>query len=525
MLDGLSKMISQYKLKWDAMDKNQRLRIILSIIVIVASAAVAVAFVTNPNYTTLVTASTTEIGEMSKTLTASNIEHKITGANTTIAVKEKDLDAAQIALSQSGLITSGIKFNDALEQISFSTTQSDKDKIYKEYYESKLAEKLVKMDCIRAAVVTFNTPQKSVFLTATEEDAPTASVMITPSGTLTANQVEGIIKMVAASVERLNERNVTVLDNKGNILSQADDFQATGVSSKQLEFQAQKKSEIEKQIRQLLAAVTDEVVVMANVICDFDQETTAAVKYETPIEDSDTGLLISNSTLKENLQNMDIGSVPGTDANQGTGATITSSGSGGTYSKTDITSNYQLNEERKEKVKGLGNIDPEKSSIPVSLNYGIEFQEAPDEETIDNITKMVNTATGINPDRITIASFKITPKVEEEIKIPIDWMGLLSKYAPYLSAIIIILILVVFILKLKDGESFGGGSFASAGASDAGAVFNATVGDDDDDTTIKELDNNSEVKQQINKFIEKQPDIAAGMLRNWIYENEKQGGQ
>ena len=162
-MDAISKMISQYKLKWDAMDKNQRLRIILSIIVIIASAAVAVAFVTNPNYTTLITASTTEIGEMSKTLTASNIEHKISGANTTILVREKDLDTAQIALSQSGLITSGIKFNDALAQISFSTTQSDKDKIYKEYYESKLAEKLVKMDCIRAAVVTFNTPQKSVF--------------------------------------------------------------------------------------------------------------------------------------------------------------------------------------------------------------------------------------------------------------------------------------------------------------------------------------------------------------------------
>ena len=44
------------------------------------------------------------------------------------------------------------------------------------------------------------------------------------------------------------------------------------------------------------------------------------------------------------------------------------------------------------------------------------------------------------------------------------------------------------------------------------------------DGIIKELDNNSEVKQQINRFIEKQPDIAAGMLRNWIYENDKNNG-
>ena len=520
MPEVITKKLSEYKLKWDGLDKNHKLRIILSVIVILASAIVAIVFVSNPNYTNLITASTTEIGQMSKTLTASGIEHKISDGNTTIVVKEKDLDAAQIALSQAGLITNGVKFSDALANISFSTTKSDKDKIYKEYYEAKLEEKLAKMDCIKSAVVTFNTPEKSVFLTSTEDDEPTASIMITPNGTITADQVAGIIKMAAASVERLNEKNVTVLDNKGNILNEQDGFQVAGVSSKQLEFQAQKKSEIEKQVKQLLSAVTDDVVVMANIVCDFDQEKIASVKYATPIEDAENGLLISQNVLTENLQNMDYGSIPGTDANQGTGATITNTGTGGTYKKNETTSNYQLNEENREIIKGLGNIDPEKSSITVSLNYGVDFQEAPDEESIQNITKMVSTATGINADRVTIASFKVTPKSEEEINIPIDWVGIIEKNAPYLTAVIIILILVVFILRLKDNSATEVAFEEEGMADEPGALFNATVGDEDEDT-IKEMDNNSEVKQQINKFIEKQPDIAAGMLRNWIYENEK----
>lgn len=520
MPEEISKKISEYKLKWDGMEKNKKLRIILSILVIIASAAVAIVFVSNPNYTNLITASVSEIGQMSKTLTDAGIQHKLSEGNTTLVVREQDLDAAQIALSQSGLITNGVKFDDALDKITFSSTKDDKDKIYKEYYEAKLEEKLEKMNCIKSAVVTFTVPEKSVFLTSTEDDEPTATVMVTPTSNISYDQVQGIIKMVAASVERLNEKNVTILDNAGNILSEVEDFQATGVSSKQLEFQAQKKSEIEKQVKQLLAAVTDEVVVMANIQCDFDQETIASVKYETPIEDSDTGLLLSQSMLKENLQNMDSGSIPGTDANQGVGATITSTGTGGTYTKTDVTSNYQLNEESREVVKGLGNIDPEKSSITVSLNYGIKILEAPDEESIENITKMVSTATGINSDRITVASFKISPKNEEEVKIPVDWAGLIEKYAPYLTAVVIILIMVVFILKLKDNSS-AVDMYDDALAAEPGALFNAAVGEEDEDDTIKEMDNNSEVKQQINKFIEKQPDIAAGMLRNWIYENEK----
>lgn len=518
MPESLNSVVNNLITKWKGMDKNQKLRIILSVVVILGSAIVAILFVTNPNYTKLITGTVTEIGEMSKTLTDSGINHKVTDNSTSIMVPEKNKDAAEIALSQSGLLKDGMKLEDTLKLISFNHTQSDKNRIYKEHYEGKMAEKLMKMDNIEYAVVTFTTPEKSVFLTATEEDQPTASVMVTPKSPLTTSQVQGIVKLVASSVERLSEKNVTVIDNNGNILNETDDFQTSGVSTKQLEVQEKKKKEIERQVGQLLAAVTDSVVVMANIVCDFDQETTTSVKYSTPIEDSDTGLLRSEGTLKENMENMDYGSVPGTQSNQGTGAEIISTGTGGTYSKTETTSNYELNQENKEIIKGLGNIDAAKSSISVNLLYGNEFTEAPTEENIENITKMVSTATGINLDRITVASFKITPKSNENVQIPIDWMEIIERYAPYLTAIIIILILVVFILRLKDSNSeLDYGELAGA---EPGALFNATVSDEEEGL-IKELDNNSEVKQQINKFIEKQPDIAAGMLRNWIYENEK----
>lgn len=522
MPESLTKLFNDLLTKWKGFDKNQKLRIILSAIVILGSAIVTIVFVTNPNYTKLITGSVSEIGEMSKTLTDSGINHKVTENSTCIMVPEKSKDSAEIALSQSGLLKDGMKLEDSLNLISFNYTQSDKNKIYKEFYEGKTAEKLMKMDNIKYAVVTFTVPEKSVFLTASEEDQPTATVMVTPINTLTANQVQGIVKLVASSVERLSEKNVTVIDNNGNILSEEDAFQMSGVSTKQLEVQAQKKKEIERQVGQLLAHVTDSVIVMANVVCDFDQETTTSVRYSTPIEDSDTGLLRSNSTIKENLQNMDYGSVPGTESNQGTGAEITSTGTGGTYNKSEITSNYELNQENKEVVKGLGNLDADKSSITVNLLYGNEFTEAPTEESIQSITKMVSTATGINLDRITVASFKVTPKSNEDIKLPINWAEIMERYAPYIAAIIIILILVVFILRLKDNNSQL--EYADM-VTEPGALFNATVGEDDDDSgTIKELDNNSEVKQQINKFIEKQPDIAAGMLRNWIYENDKNNG-
>lgn len=518
MPEAVTKTIDKLMGKWKELDKTQRLRIILSVAVILISAIVAILFVTNPNYTDLMTGSVTEIGEMSKTLTEANIVHKVTNNRTTIKVKEKDKDTAEITLAQSGLLKDGVKFEDSLDLIDFSKTESDKKKIYQEYYEGKLAEKLMKMDNIQTAIVTFNIPDKSVFLKQTEEDAPSASVIITPKSTLTSSQIDGIVKMVASSVERLTEENVTIIDNTGNILNEADDFGVQGISSKQLEVQAQKKKEIERQVGNLLQAMTDDVIVVANVVCDFDQETIDRVTYSTPIEDSDTGLLRSEQVLKENLQNMDNGYVPGTESNQGTGAELLSTGTGGTYSKNETTSNYELNQENRTTIKGLGNIDPLQSSIAVNMLYGVDFLEAPSEENIESITKMVHNATGIDTDRITVASFKVTPKAEQDIQLPINWNEIIEKYAGYLGALVLILIMVVVIFKLKN-TSAQTDELELAGI--PANAFDVTVGDEDDGM-VKELDNNSEVKQQINKFIEKQPDIAAGMLRNWIYENDKQ---
>jgi len=515
--EAVTKTINTLMGKWNELDKTQRLRIILSAAVILISAIVAIIFVTNPNYTKLVAGNVTEVGEMSKTLTEAGIVHKVTDNRTTIMVKEKDKDTAEITLAQSGLLKDGVKFEDSLSLIDFSKTESDKKKIYQEYYEGKLAEKLMKMENIESAVVTFNIPDKSVFLKQTEEDAPTASVMITPKGTLSSSQIDGIVKMVASSVERLTEKNVTIVDNTGNILNEADDFGVQGISSKQLEIQAQKKKEIERQVGNLLEAMTDDVIVVANVICDFDQETIDTVTYTTPIEDSDTGLLRSQQILKENLQNMDNGYIPGTESNQGTGAELISTGTGGSYTKNETTSNYELNQENRTTIKGLGNIDPLQSSIAVNMLYGVNFLEAPSEENIESITRMVHNATGIDTDRITVASFKVTPKAEENVQIPINWNEIIEKYAGYLGAIILILIMVVVIFRLKSGIGEVD-ELELAGVQGAG--FDAVVGDEEEGM-VKELDNNSEVKQQINKFIEKQPDIAAGMLRNWIYENDK----
>ena len=146
MPDSITKFIKTYKEKWDALDKSQKIRLIASVMIVLGSVLVAIFLIMRPNYERVITGTPQEIGEMSSVLTAANINHRIADANTSIMVRAKDRDAAQIALAQSGHLGESTKFEDSLDLITFSRTESDKQKIYKEYYEGKIAAKLSKME-------------------------------------------------------------------------------------------------------------------------------------------------------------------------------------------------------------------------------------------------------------------------------------------------------------------------------------------------------------------------------------------
>ena len=64
MPESVTKIFNDLMTKWKGFDKNQKLRMILSAIVILGSAIVTIVFVTNPNYTELITGSVSEIGAM-----------------------------------------------------------------------------------------------------------------------------------------------------------------------------------------------------------------------------------------------------------------------------------------------------------------------------------------------------------------------------------------------------------------------------------------------------------------------------
>lgn len=517
MPEALARLQQQALEIWNDMDKSQKTRMIIIAILVIASITVAVYIVTRPNYENLFSGrlDSKEVGEMSTILKENNIEHKLTDGGTSLEVKSKDKDMAQIALAQAGYPRGGTTFKDALSSIKLSTTESDKKKIFKEYDEQKIAGGLKKIDNIKDAVVNLSLPEKDVFLGDPKAQMPTAAVMIEAREDLSKKQVDGIVRFVAASVEGLEPKNVKVIDKyTGRLLNSANDDDTTGITSSQYEIIDINKKDIESKVTNLFSNRYDGLRVAANVVCDFSTETTKEVQY-TPVVGGDSGILRSSETHKEEVQNGSTGGVPGTDSNGGDTTTPsypTGDGTSSSYKKTDVINNFEINQKNIERNKAIGMLDTEKSSITVSFLYGINTPNAPAQPEIDEALNAISKATGIPEKNIAITSFKLNPTKVETPKT--DWMSLLGKIGPIAIVGILILLLAIGVMRR--------GTVLDRGLAIEGPRMNTSLSTStasEENLPEIEIEEKSEVKKQIDKFIKHKPEAVAQLLRNWLADD------
>ena len=265
---------------------------------------------TRTTYITLMTIDDSrDLAEIEKALNDKNIRYK-PGDRGQILVDSKDKNKAEFALASSGLTGSGMTFEDTWNLINISSTESDKKHLWHNFKTKSIIAKLKMFDNIKDADVELTVPDSSMFFVENKEEAK-ASVRINPKGEITPEQVEGIARVVASSIEGLKLENVTVVDNNFNILSQ-DSSNAMNIPAGQYKLKLRIKEELERNIKELYSGRSnsyDFISVVVNPVLDLDKVTTNTKEIAKP-----TGLdeaVVSEERHKEELENGSMEGEPG----------------------------------------------------------------------------------------------------------------------------------------------------------------------------------------------------------------------
>lgn len=240
-----------------------------------ASVALGVAVVLwsqNPNYTVLyANLSSKDAGQVIDSLQKTGIQFKVDEATGAVMVESAKIQTARMELAKDGLPEgNAMGFEMLQKDQGFGTSQFIETARFQRALEGELSRTIATLRNVEGSRVHLAIPKRSVFLR--DRAAPTASVMVDlySGRSLDDEQVAAIVHLVSSSVPHLTPENVTIVDQRGNLLSNGASNDGLAPTSSQFTYNRKLEQTYTDRIRQLLEPIVGSGRVRASINADLD---------------------------------------------------------------------------------------------------------------------------------------------------------------------------------------------------------------------------------------------------------------
>ncbi|MEX0599702.1 MAG: flagellar basal-body MS-ring/collar protein FliF, partial [Rhodothermales bacterium] len=179
-----------------------------------------------------------DANQVVEALQADGVKYEIKNNGTAVYVPRDDVYELRLRFAGDGLVSDGPLGYELFDRGTLGMTDFMQKLNLKRALEGELSRTITNVRQVDVARVHLVMPERSPFRETQVE--PTASVVLKLAGSsrLTSEQIDGITQLVAGAVEGLAPADVTVLDTRGNMLSNPNQGDADAISSStQLEYQ------------------------------------------------------------------------------------------------------------------------------------------------------------------------------------------------------------------------------------------------------------------------------------------------
>ena len=519
---------------WRKFTRRQQVLIVSITAVVIVSFIILGVVISRPTMVQLVKCEdAVQAAAVKELLDGESIYYETSDDGFTYYVDEKDKPNATILLGSNSIPASGYTLDDVVGG-SFSTTQADKEKIYKEFLEQEFEKAIESQNMVNDATVIVNIPEQDGTILARQQDS-WASITLDLSAPMSASQATGIAKMVATQLGNKTTENIIIMDNNGNVLfSGGDETSAAGNASANQDVREKASAEIRERVHTVLEGTNlyDNISVGVNLSMNFDEHSYRTYDYSVD-EGRTEGYLDSESGSNSNTVG-GAGGVPGTDSNDNDTTYVMEDNSQTESSTEEFYRDYLPDETITEHKDEMGKRVLEDSSISVTCKkFAIynqdqmekdgtleelgqtfdEFVKANSDpvqmEVTDDIIEVVARATGFPTTSVKVVAYEI-PMFQYSEGPGISVTDILQ----------IVLALLIFAM-------LGFVVFRSLRVEEEEPVEQELTIDDLIASTQEEEEEledigyteKSEARILIEKFVDEKPEAVAQLLRNWLNED------
>ncbi len=209
-------------------------------------------------------------GLITASLQQMNVPYQL-GNGGVISVPADKVYDVRLKLASQGLPKAGGVGFELMDNQKFGISQFAEQVNYQRAIEGELARTIESIQSVESARIHIATPKQSVFVR--EQQQTTASVMVSlyRGRMLDAAQVAGIVNLVSSSIPGLLPKNVTVVDQDGNMISKLpDQDQANNLDQRQLAYVHQIEEDYVKRVEAILEPIFGKGNARAQVTAQLD---------------------------------------------------------------------------------------------------------------------------------------------------------------------------------------------------------------------------------------------------------------
>jgi flagellar M-ring protein FliF len=339
------------------------------------------------------------------------VTYEVGKGGNTIQVPAERVHELRLQLASVGLPESaGVGF-EIFDRTGLGVTPFTQQMNYRRALQGELARTISQISQVDRVRVHLVIPEKRLF--ASEQKPAQAAVVLTlkRGNPLGGTQVQGIVHLVASSVEGLDPSQVTVVDNHGEVLSKNSADEDAQLTATQIETQRRVEHDLEQRVQTMLDQVLgrDKSVVRVTAPLEFRQ-------VEITEESFDPNSQVVRSENRSQEKVTEKGSqagVPGVRSNVPNDLKPTGGSGPKEAKRKNETLNYEVNRKVSKIIEPTGAIKRLSVAVLVDGTYeaaasavgeaedavGDKKYVARSEQEIQNLIQIVKKAVGFSEDR------------------------------------------------------------------------------------------------------------------------------
>lgn len=498
-------------------------------------------------------------------LESMNIPYDLKGDGTVIYVPDSEVLRLRMAMAEQGLPTGGsIGYEIFDRSDTLGATSFVQNINHLRALEGELARTIRTITKVQAARVHLVMPRRELF--SRENRAPSASIVIKTRGsaTLDLGQVNAIQSLVAAAVPDMKADQVSIVDDKGNLLSQRTgdgiNGSGNGMQKARIAYEEKIKQAVETLVEQSVGIGGVRAEVSAEM--NFDRITTNSELYDPDSQVArSTQLVEENTESTENEAEQAVtvqNNLPEAQQQESQPSSVNRA------SRLEETTNFEISKTIRTQVHESGTVKRLSVAVLIDGNYALAedgtrtYSPRTDDE-LAQIEDLVKSSIGFDEERgdqlkvvnMRFARLEDDPDfVEEEFLLTKAEMIRLGEVGVLLilGTLLIFMVMRPLInrtIVVSDprnalpapgntpqlagaGGGAGGGEIEAVetGSGDeVAAALQAALqsqgGSDGDMIDIAQIEGkvNASSTKKLHELVERHPEEAVAIMRNWMYQD------